>query len=116
MAKPLGPKATLIREAINAHPRKRDETLADLINASDARKEDGIRVTANDVSRQRQAMKKLRTKGKKEAAAQNGAPEPAVQDEAPPAAPVSSTGSPVDLMDRLFDLATACGGIDGLKR
>lgn len=58
MAKPLGPKTILIREAIAAHPDKGNTDLAEMINSSDARKEDKIKVTAQEVASQKQAMKK----------------------------------------------------------
>jgi hypothetical protein len=42
MAKPLGPKTLLIREAIRANPDVKNKALAGLINASDARAQDKI--------------------------------------------------------------------------
>src|SRR5262249_36855358 len=59
MAKPLGPKSSLIRDAIKAHPKVGNTELANMINSSPARKEDRIRVEPNDIAKQRQAMKKL---------------------------------------------------------
>ena len=58
MAKPLGPKSRLIREAIKAHSNMGNTELAELINASDARKEDRLEVTANDIAQQKTALKK----------------------------------------------------------
>jgi hypothetical protein len=121
MAKPLGPKSTLIREAITANPNSGNTKLAGLINGSDARKDDKIKVTANDVAQQRQAMKKAgtapaaksagkkrgRRKGKAKAVA------PAARVTAP--APKRAAG-PVELIDRLFDFAEECGGLGQLKR
>ena len=43
MSKPLGPKSLLIRDAIKAHPHMGNTELAELINSSDARKDDKIR-------------------------------------------------------------------------
>jgi anti-sigma factor RsiW len=58
MAKPLGAKSLLIREAIKAHPDKGNTELADMINGSDARQHDKLKVTAQDIASQKQAMKK----------------------------------------------------------
>src|SRR5260221_210515 len=58
MAKPLGPKSRLIREALGTHPDKGNTELAELINDADDRMDDKIKVTAQDVAAQRQAMKK----------------------------------------------------------
>ena len=58
MAKALGPKSLLIRDAIKAHPHMGNTELAELINGSDARSEDRIEVKANDIAQQKQAMKK----------------------------------------------------------
>src|SRR5437870_5158540 len=61
MAKPLGPKSKLIREAISANAGKGNTELAELLNGAAERKTDKIKVTANDVSQQRQALKNLGT-------------------------------------------------------
>jgi hypothetical protein len=58
MAKPLGPKSRLIREALGTHPDTGNTELAELINDADERMDDKIKVTAQDVAAQRQAMKK----------------------------------------------------------
>jgi hypothetical protein len=58
MAKPLGPKALLIRKAIHDHPDKGNTAIAELVNDSNDRMDDKIKVTANDVAAQKQAMKK----------------------------------------------------------
>src|SRR4051812_7046927 len=58
MAKQLGPKSRLIRQAILAHPDLTNKPLAELINGSDAREEDNLHVTPAEVAQQRQAMKK----------------------------------------------------------
>ena len=74
MAKPLGPKSVLIRDALSAHPRTGNTALAALINGSDARREDKIAVKPGDVAQQRKALKKARGGAKAAAAAApNGA-------------------------------------------
>lgn len=115
MAKPLGPKSRLIRQAISANPQKGNTELAEMLSAAKERKEDKITVTAQDVAQQRQAMKKAgawsagKKRGRPRAAAQTS---PAKQ-APPPAAPSSS---PVDLIDKTFDLAKQCGGVAALKK
>lgn len=124
MAKPLGPKSLLIREAIKAHPRMGNTELAELINSSDARKEDKISVKPGDIAAQKQAMKKAgetvpaatggRKKGGRRRAASQPATSPAVQPR--PAAAASPSASPVDLIDKTLDLAAQAGGVAALKR
>lgn len=131
MAKPLGPKSLLIREAIRAHADLGNTELAELINSSDARKEDKIKVTANDVAQQRQAMKKAgetvptptRGGGMKKGGARGGRRRAAAQASAAPAglpqsagAAVAPSASPLDLIDKAFALADECGGFEQLKR
>lgn len=58
MAKPLGAKSLLIRQAITAHPDKGNTEIAGLLMDADERMDDKIKVTAQDVATQRQAMKK----------------------------------------------------------
>jgi hypothetical protein len=58
-AKPIGPKTSLIRDAIEAHPDKGNNELAEMINTSPARKEDKFEVRAQDVAQKRQALKKI---------------------------------------------------------
>src|SRR5208337_3326172 len=76
MAKPLGPKSLLIRQAITAHPDKGNTELAELLNDSHDRMDDKIKVTAQDVASQRQAMKKP---GAAKAPATTAAPAPAAK-------------------------------------
>ena len=59
MAKPLGPKSRLIRAAIGANPDQGNTELADMLNGAADRKTDKIKVTANDIAQQRQALKSL---------------------------------------------------------
>lgn len=125
MAKPLGPKTLLIREAIAAHPDTGNTGLAELINGSDARKQDKIKVSANDVAQQRQAMKKAglapaaKSARRKTAKKQARQPAAARASTAPqgyePIPPATQLG-PVDLIDRVFALAEQCGGMAQLKR
>src|ERR1700733_11023986 len=57
MAKKLGAKSILIREAIIANPDKGNTALATMLNDSHDRMDDKIKVTANDIAQQKQAMK-----------------------------------------------------------
>jgi hypothetical protein len=131
MAKPLGPKSLLIRDAIKAHPKMGNTELAELINGSDARKEDKIEVKPGDIAQQRQAMKKVRElpkpaaagnsggkkggrKGSRRAAARQPSPAPASEPRPAPAAAPSA--GPVDLIDKTLDLAQQCGGMAALKK
>src|SRR5262249_27985520 len=58
MAKPLGPKSLLIREAIKNNPKKGNTEIAELLNDAEERMDDKIKVTAQDVAAQRPAIKK----------------------------------------------------------
>jgi hypothetical protein len=130
MAKPLGPKSKLIRDAIKAHPTMGNTELADLINSSDARQQDKVRVKAGDIAKQKQALKKAgdlpraaagkgrsrgggKRRGRRAAGGQVTAT-PAAQPRA--TAPTADSASPVDLIDRALDLAQQCGGVAALKR
>jgi hypothetical protein len=119
MAKPLGPKSLLIRDAVNAHPDMGNTELAEMINASPARKEDKISVKPGDIAQQKQAMKKA---GVLPAAAPAAKPARKKPGRKPgrkpaPAAPrVPSAASPVDLIDKALDLAQQCGGVAALKK
>ena len=62
MAKPLGPKSTLIREAINHNPALGNTELAQLINGSETAKREKIEVKPSDIAQQKQVMKKARGK------------------------------------------------------
>jgi hypothetical protein len=146
MAKPLSPKSQLIREAIAAHPNKKPKGLADLINSSEARKEDKIKVTPGDVTNQKQALKGMAETAAKQAAvpaAAAPAPEPVAAEPAakpqlnrngtprkkpgrkpgykkaaaaPVAAPAKKTASAVDVVESVFGLAEQVGGIAQLKK
>jgi hypothetical protein len=69
MAKPLGAKSILIREAIKANPKKGNKEIAELLNDAPERKDDKIKVSVADVAQQKQAMKKSKTTEAKPAAA-----------------------------------------------
>jgi hypothetical protein len=125
MAKPLGPKSILIREAIKNNPDLGNTEIATLINGSEDRKSDKIKVKPGDIAQQKQAMKKA---GKAaptprvatKAAGKNGGEAGSGRQAAakpPPAAvqPVAQAG-PVDLIDKTIDLAQQCGGVAALKR
>ncbi len=58
MAKPLGPKSSMIREAIKANPKKGNKEIAELLNDAPERMDDKIKVSAGDVAQQKQALKK----------------------------------------------------------
>jgi hypothetical protein len=123
MAKPLGKKSILIREAITAHPHKTPKEIADLLNDSDDRMDDKIKVTPNDVSQQKQAMKKPGAQKAPAAAkkpAGNGRRKPGRKPGRKPAAATprasATASSPVDLIDRTLALAQECGGVGQLKR
>jgi hypothetical protein len=120
MAKPLSPKSKLIREALKANPNLGNADLARQINSSDARKEDKIKVTATDVGNQKQALKAMNATARKKAKAHKPATSMAANK--PQATPMKATNgatkavSPVELVERVFDLADQCGGFAQLKR
>jgi hypothetical protein len=115
MAQPLGPKSILIREAIIANPDKGNTELAAFLSASDERKSDKIKVTAQDVASQKQAMKKAGIEPPATEKKKRGRkPGYKVTPSAVPTARASA--SPVDLIDKTFALAQECGGIGQLKR
>src|SRR4051794_25483646 len=93
MAKPPGERTSLIRKAIDDHPGVGNTELANLLNEQ----EPGHKITANDIAKQKQLMKKLagggatKTRkssraGKKEATRpKRPAPGPAAPERAPEA-------------------------------
>jgi len=126
MAKPLSLKSRIIRKAIQVHPNLTNKELAEKLNASAECKQEDIEVTPLDVSQQKVALKKLGVKGtapeapKAEAAAAEpaprkrmGRPKGSGKRKAPSTLVV---GNPVDLIDQVFTLAQACGGLAGLKK
>ena len=132
MAKPLGQKSILIRTAIQANPRKGNTELAEMLNDADERMDDKIKVTAQDVATQRQAMKKPGAQTAPAAASmqpaataskpvENGRRKPGRKPGNKPGAAArqsapAASASPVDLIDRTLALAQQCGGVDQLKR
>jgi hypothetical protein len=141
MAKQLSAKSTVIRDAITANPDLGNTDLAALINGADARKQDKIKVTATDVSNQKQALKAMaETAAKTSAAPKPAAQEPAARPQLtrngvprkkpgrkpgykkPVAAPVAVAGKPakvasaVDVVESVFSLAEQVGGMGQLKR
>ena len=132
MAKPIGQKSLLIRQAITAHPDKTPKEVAELLNDADDRMDDKLKFTPNDISQQKQAMKKpgatvapaaapapAATKptgnGRRKPGRKPGR-KPAAPADAPRPATVSASTSPVDLIDKTFALAQECGGMAELKR
>jgi hypothetical protein len=122
MAKPLGPKSLLIRKAIGEHPGKGNTELAEILNDAEERMDDKIKVTAQDVATQRQAMKKagatpVPAQPADKPARKKPGRKPA-RVAAPPAAQAAPApaASPVDLIDKTLDLALQCGGLANLKK
>jgi hypothetical protein len=129
MAKQLSEKSKVIREAITANPDLGNTDLAALINSADARKADKVKVTATDVSNQKQALKAM---GGKKAAApvatpapnltRNGAPrkkpgrKPGHKAAAAPVAAPAKQASVVAVVDQVFTLADQIGGMEQLRR
>ena len=129
MAKPLGPKSLVIREAIKAHPNKGNKEIAELINDSHDRMDDKIKVTPQDVAQQKQALKKAGGEAAAPAAApapapaaagtskgKGGRPRKVATVAAPAARAAATSSSPVDLIDKAFSLAQECGGFEQLKK
>jgi hypothetical protein len=123
MAKPLGPKSKLIRQAITANPGKDNTELAELLSAAKERKDDKLKITAQDVATQRQALKQLGATKAPAAAtatkqtAKNPSRKPGRKPVgAVPRAASAPVSSPMDLIDRTLALAQDCGGVGQLKR
>ena len=122
MAKPLGPKSTLIRQAIKSNPDLGNAEIAHLINGSDEAKKGKIEVKPADVAQQKQAMKKAgetltaptadggKKQGRRKGVRRGG------RKAAAPRAQAQGSGNPAELLDRVFGLAQECGGIGTLKR
>jgi hypothetical protein len=120
MAKSFGAKTLLIRDALQAHPDKGPKEIADLINASDARKQDKIEVKPIDVSQQKLLLKKAAgaepaaaEKPAKKKPARKTASAPVTQ---PVAAPAPAPADPFEVIEDVFALAEKCGGFDRLKK
>ena len=107
------------------HPDKGNTALAELLNDSADRMDDKIKVTANDVAAQKQAMKKTgaaqhqesqRANPHARSPAANRGRTAAAPAAARPAAPAATSASPVDLIDKTLDLASQAGGVGELKK
>jgi len=117
MAKPPGERTTLIRKAITDHPGVGNTKLASLLNEQTP----GHKITANDIAKQKQLMKKLdgggaaRTrrapKSRKKAESRPG--QPATREQAAAKARTSS-GLTTEDLTTLKGLAGKVGGVDGL--
>jgi hypothetical protein len=126
MAKKLGPKSILIREAITANPDLGNTQIAQLLNGHEDRKKDKIEVTANDIAQQKQALKKTGValpavstaapKPPTPAPAQRGRPKGSGGQQAVTTRPAATPSSAVDLIDGVFELAEKCGGLAVLKK
>jgi hypothetical protein len=116
MAKPLGEKSRIIREAITANPKLGNTKVAALLNGHDDRKKDKLEFKAQDVAQQKVAMKKaagVPIKRRKRKAAVK--PAPAAATATKKAAPAHEHKNPVALVERVFALARDCGGMGALK-
>ena len=133
MAKPISAKSLLIRQAIISHPDKTPKEVAEALNDSHDRMDDKLKFTPNDISQQKQAMKKpgatttsaaaapaetapKPANGRKKPGRKPGRQPAAVAAAAAPRPATVASGSPVDLIDRTFALAQECGGMAELKR
>ncbi len=128
MAKPLGQKSLVIRQAITAHPDKGNTAIAEMLNDADERMDDKIKVTAQDVAAQKQAMKKAGATATPAPAPAEPATKPARKKPgrkpgrpAAPAAPAAAAPrpagtNPVDLIDQTLELASRAGGVGELKK
>jgi hypothetical protein len=112
MAKPIGPKSQLIRQALRDHPDKANKELAQMLNAAPERKADKIKVHAGDVAMQKQAMKRLDSARPK---AKRGRRAGKVARPGTAMAGRGAQASPVDVIDKTFALAEECGGFEKLK-
>lgn len=121
MAKPLGVKARLIREALRDYPDVGNKDLAERLSA----KAEGFDIKPSDIAAQKMALKKLAAGSsepdeedfEEELLAAEPAPEPleVVTRTAPGHSPAKAA-DPLDLIDEVFILARKCGGIERLKR
>jgi hypothetical protein len=116
MAKPLGERTKLIRQAITDHPRTGNTDLARLLNEQHA----GLDVKPNDIAKQKQAMKKLGDGASRTKRAPRGrkkteprAQQPVTTAAAVHKAPVSG-GLTADELTTLKGLASKVGGVDTL--
>jgi hypothetical protein len=115
MAKPLSEKSRLIREAIEANPGTGNTEIATLLNGHEDRKKDKLEFKAADVGNQRVALKKASGQPPaKRKAGRRTSKESTPPTAARPMPPV--TAGPLELIERVFALADALGGMGALKR
>ena len=118
MAKPLGEKSKMIRQAIEAHPDLGNAEIAALLGGSEDRKKDRLEFKAQDVAQQKVALKKLAgdapAKKSKGGRPRKAAPAPA-REAAPAAAMEAAPTGLLSLLDDVLLLAKKCGGIETLK-
>jgi hypothetical protein len=115
MAKPLGEKSRIIRDAITANPKLGNTKVAALLNGHDDRKKDKLEFKAQDVAQQKVALKKAAggpTRRKRKAAVK---PVPAAATATLKATTSQEHKNPVALVERVFALARDCGGMGALK-
>src|SRR5262245_43000234 len=116
MAKPLGEKSRIIREAITANPKLGNTKVAALLNGHDDRKKDKLEFKAQDVAQQKVAMKKaagVPARRRKRKATVKPAPSGATAALKVPTA--YEQQNPAALVERVFALARDCGGMGALK-
>lgn len=120
MARELSLKSSLIREAILANPDVKNKPLADQLNAAPERLDDKLKFVPNDVAQQRQILKKNGAIAPKKLGRPKGSRNGTRPQETPPiSAPTparSQHSNPVEMIDRLFDMAEEYGGFSELKR
>ena len=121
MAKTLGPKSILIRQALKDHPDKTNKELAEFLTADAARRTDKITVTAQDVAAQKQALKVAGTMPKGKPGRKKGGSKATVVGSstrsvvAPPGVTPKATNA-VAVVGRVLEIAKECGGIKQLKQ
>jgi hypothetical protein len=115
MAKPLSEKSKLIREAIEANPGLGNTEVATLLNGHEGRKKDKLGFKAGDVANQRVALKKASG----QPPAKRNAGRRMTRASTPPTAAVPMPPvavGPLEIIERVFALADAVGGMGALKR
>ncbi len=118
MAKPLSEKSRLVREAIEANPGIGNTEVAALLNGHEGRKKDRLEFKAADVGNQRVALKKAA--GQPPSRRKKRGRRPGAKAALPPTAarptPPTAANNTVELVERVFALADAVGGMAALKR
>jgi hypothetical protein len=114
----------VIRDALAESPGLRTADLVEALNDHTDRLDDKLSFSEGDVLAVRKTMKKSRQAPTISPATPEAVPEPPAPVEVAPPKQTkprrieseTSATSPVDLIDKVFDLAKECGGIDQLKR